>query len=384
MHANDVTPEHVRRLAGMQARHGRVLSLYLNLDPREIDKPRARTSAVNSLLHDAREQVEAHTDADHDARKGLRDDLERVEDLLAPDQLPTDGARALAVFADGPDDVLEVLRLPRPVESRVVVDRTPHVEPLTAFQDEVRWCVALVNRSLARFMVGPPDALAEVESFDDDTHGRHDQGGWSQARFERSVEEDAADHLDRVAETLSLGARRGRWDRLLLATPEDQRRRLEDALPPDVRRRLAGHLSLDVSDVTPEDVRDAAADWVQRGRAEHARERLRRFAELRVQGARVAGGLDEVLVALVERRVETLLLHEGFARPGLRDPDTGWLGVEGQRPPTDGPIERHADITEWAIALAVEQDAEVLVVEPFAHEELRGEDGIGAILRFDR
>lgn len=384
MHANDVTPERLRRLAGTQARRGRVLSLYLNLDPREIDKPQARTSAVNSLLHEARLQVEDYADADHDARKGLRDDLERIEGLLAPDQLPTDGARGLAVFADGPDDLLEVVRLPRPVESQVVVDRTPHVEPLTAFENETRWCVALVNRSLARFMIGPPDALAEVETFDDDTHGRHDQGGWSQARWERSVEEDVADHLARVAETLALGARRGRFDRLLLATPEEQRQRLEAALPPDVRRRLAGHLTLDVSDVTPEQVRDATADWVQRGRREHARERLTRFAELRAQKARAAGGLDEVLAALVERRVETLLLHEGFLRPGLRDPDTGWLGVEGQRPPTDGRTERHGDITEWAIALAVEQDAEVLVVDPFDHEELRGEDGIAAILRFDR
>ncbi|HEV2820433.1 MAG TPA: Vms1/Ankzf1 family peptidyl-tRNA hydrolase [Solirubrobacteraceae bacterium] len=384
MHANDVTPEHVRRLAGMQARRGRVLSLYLNLDPRDLDKPEARTSAVNSLLHDAREMIEDYADADHDARKGLRADLERIEGLLAPGELPTDGARALAVFADGPDDLLEVLRLPRPVESYVVVDRTPHVEPLTAFEDEASWCVALVNRSLARFMVGPPDALAEVESFDDDTHGRHDQGGWSQDRWERSVEKEVADHLDRVAETLALGARRGRYDRLLLATPENQRKRVEAALPPDVRRRLAGHLNLDVSDVTPEQVRDAARDWAQRGRDEYVRERLRRFAELRAQGARAAGGLDEVLVALVERRVETLLLHEGFSRPGLRDPDTGWLGIEGQRPPTEGHIERHGDITEWAIALAVEQDAEILVVDPFAHEELRGEDGIGAILRFDR
>ncbi|MBW3671801.1 MAG: hypothetical protein KY432_09045, partial [Acidobacteria bacterium] len=74
-------------------------------------------------------------------------------------------------------------------------------------------------------------------------------------------------------------------------------------------------------------MRDAASDWVQRGRVEHIRERLARFAELRAQGSRAAGGLDEVLVALVERRVEALLLHEGFARPGLRDPDTGWLGI---------------------------------------------------------
>lgn len=384
MHANDVTPERVRRLAEMQAQRGRVLSLYLNLDPREIDKPQARTTAVNSLLHEARQQVEAYSDADHEARKGLREDLERLEGLLAPDQLPADGARAVAVFADGPDDLLEVLRLPRPVESRVVVDHTPHVEPLSALAEQERWCVALVNRSLARIMLGTPDGLVEVDSFDDETHQRHDQGGWSQGRWERSIEEEVADHYRRVAEALGLGARRGRYDRLLLAAPQEQQASIEAVLSTDVRRRLAGRLTLDVTDVTPEQVREAVSDWMRRGRGEHARARLERFAELRAQGTRAAGGLDEVLAALVERRVEVLAMHEGFTRPGLRDPETGWLGIEGQRPPTDGPVERHEDITEHAVALALEQDAEVLMVDPFEHAELSDEDGIAAILRFDR
>ncbi|MDQ3675790.1 MAG: hypothetical protein M3401_03150 [Actinomycetota bacterium] len=127
MHANDVTPELLRRLAGTRAQRGRVLSLYLNLDPHEHDTLRARSSAVGSLLSEAREHVEAYANADHDARAGLRDDLRRVEELLAPDQIHGDGAHGFAIFADGPDDLLEVLRLPRPVASQVVVDQTPHV-----------------------------------------------------------------------------------------------------------------------------------------------------------------------------------------------------------------------------------------------------------------
>lgn len=111
---------------------------------------------------------------------------------------------------------------------------------------------------------------------------------------------------------------------------------------------------------------------------------LARFVELRAQDARAAGGLDEVLAVLVERRVETLFVHDDFLRPGLRDPDTGWLGIKGQRPPTDGRIEQLQDITPAAIDLAIQQDAEVLTVAASERHELEREDGIGAILRFDR
>ncbi|HEV2752862.1 MAG TPA: hypothetical protein VGV36_03370, partial [Solirubrobacteraceae bacterium] len=73
-----------------------------------------------------------------------------------------------------------------------------------------------------------------------------------------------------------------------------------------------------------------------------------------------------------------------FSRPGLRDPDTGWLGIEGQRPPTEGRVERVEDITPYATDLAVEQSADVVTVTASEHRELEAEDGIAAILRFDR
>ncbi|HEV2771142.1 MAG TPA: host attachment protein [Solirubrobacteraceae bacterium] len=379
MHANDVTPETVRRLAGLRARNGKILSLYLDLDPQTHDTPRARSSAVNSLLSDARQRVEDYTDADHDAKAGLREDLERLEDLLAPDALPGDGTRGLAVFVSGPDDLLEVVRLPRPVSSQVVVDEAPHVEPLTAFEEHGRWCVALVNQSLARFFVGVPDGLAEVGGFDDDTKGRQEQ-----LRHTRGENEEAHQHLRRVAAALALGLRRKRFDRLLLACPQEQRSSIEQALPPEVRQRLAGHLTLDVPDVTPEEVRSAVRETMVEAAAHELEDRLARFTELRAQGALSAGGLDEVLAALVERRVETLLIHDTFSRPGLHDPDTGWLGIEGQRPPTEGRVDRVDDITPYATDLALEQDADVITVTASEHHELEGEDGIAAILRFDR
>ena len=60
-------------------------------------------------------------------------------------------------------------------------------------------------------------ALHEVISFGDDVHGRHDQGGWSQARYQRSVQEDVGHHLRHVARVLKDLLRIAPYQRLLIA-----------------------------------------------------------------------------------------------------------------------------------------------------------------------
>jgi peptide subunit release factor 1 (eRF1) len=60
--------------------------------------------------------------------------------------------------------------------------------------------VALVSRADARFLRGGREGLTEEGRVSDDIHGQHDQGGWSQARYERSVDQDEGlGHGERAA-----------------------------------------------------------------------------------------------------------------------------------------------------------------------------------------
>ena len=58
----------------------------------------------------------------------------------------------------------------------------------------------LVNRRNARFFVADGGSLEETDRVEDDVHSQHDQGGWSQARYQRGVEKEKDDHLVHVAE----------------------------------------------------------------------------------------------------------------------------------------------------------------------------------------
>src|SRR5919106_1171043 len=78
---------------------------------------------------------------------------------------------------------------------------------------EERWCVLLVNRRNARFFVGGAGSLEETDRVEDDVHSQHDQGGWSQARYQRSVEKEKDDHLVHVAEVAFATYKRRGFDR---------------------------------------------------------------------------------------------------------------------------------------------------------------------------
>ena len=148
----------------------------------------------------AAHKVEAKDGLTHDERMALRDDVERVREvLLAPTSPPTARAR-VAVYACGPADLLEVVRLRRPVENKVVLDRTAFVEPLVLHGTDERWLVLLTNRRAARLFFGPGDALEETDRFVDDVHSEHQKGGWSQSNYQRSVEKEVTDHLANAAE----------------------------------------------------------------------------------------------------------------------------------------------------------------------------------------
>ena len=349
-----LTATRLRALAEVRPENARVLSVYLNLDPSQFATPPARASQIASLLNDARRRVEDATGLEHTERDALRADLERVEASLRADDLAGDGARGVAVFACGPEDLFEVLTLARPVEGAVYIDRTAHLEPLAALGTSERWGVVLCNRRTARIFVGQgAETLEETDRVEDEVHSQHDQGGWSQQRYQRSIQQEVYDHLEHVVEVLFTTHKRRPFDHLLLAAPSETVDELESRLHPYLAERVAGRLSLDIENSGTDEVRRAAAEVVERHRAEREEQALARVKEGLARGHRAAAGAEDVTAALEQGRVELLLLA----------PDAD------------------PDVTDDAIRAALEQSAEVLAISA-ERPDLGPHEGIAAVLRF--
>jgi peptide chain release factor subunit 1 len=371
--------DELRRLAEIRLDRPVVLSLYLDLDPTEFATPPARATAVRSLLDEADRQVRDRRDLPHEERMGLRASLERASSVLEGD-LPAEGAQALAIFAAESAELFEVLKLPRPVPSRVAIRRSPLVAPLARLARRERWCVALVNRRDARIFRGSPDGLREIEQIHDLVFGQHDQGGWSQARYQRGIEKEKDDHLKHTVEALMKHFKRRPFERLIVGGPREVVADFESKLHGYLAERLAGRIDGDVEHSTPEQVLEAVQPRFEELEEEREAEALERLGE----AGRAAIGLENVLRALNERRVDTLVADERYSAEGTSCPSCGWLGPAGERscPVDETELETLDDLTEAAVELTIQQSAEILAVRRRRDELAERAGGIAALLRF--
>src|SRR4051795_13400540 len=90
MQTNQLSPDTLRRLAELRPDNGKVVSLYLNLDPTEFASGQARATAINSVLDEA-DRAARDEDAD------VSEDITRLRDHFKT--MDFTGAHGLAVFA---------------------------------------------------------------------------------------------------------------------------------------------------------------------------------------------------------------------------------------------------------------------------------------------
>jgi peptide chain release factor subunit 1 len=391
MQANEVTTERLRRLAETNAgTGGKVLSVYVDLDPSEFATGPARATAITSVLDEAERELRSAHGLEHGTRAGLRSGLDRARQFLEQ-EFDASGAHGVALFCDSGADLFEALKLPVAVGRRAVIDDTPYVEPLAGLDADARFLVILCNRRVGRLLLGSGDGLREVARVESDVHGQHRRGGLSQPRYERSIDNEAMHHLRRVAELAKRRFGRRALDGVLLGAPQETFGRLQDELPSALRERVIGRVDVDVETASPEDVLEAAGGELERVRREREDEALERLREGLSGGPRPAAArIADVLVALNQRRVETLVIAPGTAHAGCECPQCGWLGVGGDTCPADGTATiAREDVIPAAIQRALLQSADVRIVsrrepdgEPTSAGQLDMYGGIAAVLRF--
>src|SRR3954454_25242070 len=75
MQTNQLSPDTLRRLAELRPSDGKVISIYLNLDPTEFASAQARATAINSVLDQA-----ARAAREEDVK--VREEVERIRELF--------------------------------------------------------------------------------------------------------------------------------------------------------------------------------------------------------------------------------------------------------------------------------------------------------------
>jgi peptide chain release factor subunit 1 len=376
-----VSLEGLRELAAFRAQKGCAISLYVDLDPSVSPTTGAVATRVHSLLDlAAKSHGATRPDLAHEVKSGLKEDFERLEQFFDA-EFDRDGARGLAVFAAGLDNVWSVLSLPSSVPDAARVADDFLLAPLVPMLGRGNGVlVAVISREQGHLLELRGGRLREIADRTEDTPGRHDQGGWSQARYQRHIEKLEHDHYKAVIEELEARFRRLGRPRIVMVCSEETRGDLQEALPAEIAEAIIGWTTAEAH-ATGAELHEHVKPIVEEWRAARESDMVERWREEVGKGARGTAGWADTLEAASDGRVETLLHTPGVQRDAFRCPSCGRAALDATTCPLDGTtMEPRDDGLDIAVRLTLAHGGDVLAVEH--RQDLDPVDGIGAILRF--
>jgi peptide chain release factor subunit 1 len=379
--AGTITWEQLRELAGFRAEKGCALSLYVSLDPREVPTPKHVQARVNSLLSEAERRFdERKAGLTHEQRLGLKGDVERIAQWF-DDGFDRQGVRGIAVFAASLDNFWSTIPLPDPVPDEVKLEAQLYLAPLARVASRAeRVLVGAVGRERGEVFKLDGGRLVEIADETDDVPGQHDQGGWSQARYERHIDEIVERHWRRVAETLDRCVRVLRKPRVVLVGAEDMRSDFEDLLSSGVKAVLIGWAAAEAhADATQ--ILEAVRPVLDRWWTGREAELLDRWREEAARNGRAATGWEQTLEAASDGRVDLLLVQDGIDQPAYQCPACGRAQMTNGSCPLDGTtMESREDGVDVAVHKTLLHGGTVHVI--LSRRDLEPVGGVGALLRF--
>ena len=345
------------RLANFPATTYPVISLYLDGRPGQHGHEHYGVFVRKELAARVRAWHERSPERDSFHR-----DVDRILAWLHNEARPS--ANGLAIFAcAGANDFFEALQLDVPVERHeIFVEATPRLLPLARLADRYRRCAAVVVDShAARILVFGAGALEAVGEIEGEKTRRSEAGGWSQARFQRHVDNFTLRHVKEVADVLDDVTRMERIDHVVLAG--------EDATVALMREHLPKHLDAMVVEVArmeasagDAEVRERTLEAMRAAAAREEAERVAQTLDAQRSGGLGAAGLEETFAALVNGQVHELLISA----------DTAGIPDIGGRP--------SAEIADELVTMARRTSARVSFVEDQALLAPAG--GVAARLRY--
>jgi peptide chain release factor subunit 1 len=375
-----MTWEQLRELAGFRAEKGCAISIYVDLDPSEVPTPPAVETKVNSVL-DAAEKLldERKASMARDQREGLKQDLQRVRQWFE-DGFDRQGVQGVAVFAAGLDNFWATLSLTDRVRDDVRVGSDLYLTPLARLAGRDGGLIAFVGRERGQVWRLRGGQLVEIANQTEEVPGQHDQGGWSQARYARSIENIVEQHLKDVAGTLDRCVRKLRGTRVVLIGAEEIRSEFEELLSNEVRACVAGWASAEAHADGPQ-VLAAAKPVFDEWWSGRESDVLERWREEAGKHGRATSGWESTLEAASDGRVDLLLVQEGVDQKAYQCPQCGRAQLHDGSCPLDGTtMEARDGGLDLALHQTLAHGGSIHVVRD--RRDLEPVGGVGALLRF--
>jgi peptide chain release factor subunit 1 len=363
------------RLAAVEPTRFPFISLYLNAQADQHGRDRHETFVRTQLGERAASYID-----DAAARESATRDLDRIQHWLANELDPS--ANGAAVFACSAIGVFEAASLAAAIDENLLFmgDR-PHLYPLARLDARYpRYAALVCDTNHARIFVFAAGAVERVGELQGEKTRRHDTGGWSQARFQRRIENTHKAHVQEAVDVLDRIVRTEDIPHVLVSGNDASLPLIDECLPQPLRERVVDHLRLDTK--APErEIFERTIEALRRKDADDDKESVGALMEAYRSGGLGVVGFERTREALENGQVDELLVSSSLVRL------EGVHGIEPAIVEADDrgdaePIEKVDDAlkADELVAVARRTDAAITFIEDASLLARVG--GVGALLRY--
>src|SRR4029078_4137303 len=298
--------DQLERLSAFEPAPYPVVSLYLNTQSNQVGRDEFQSFVRKELK--ARAQTYPQRSSE---REMLERDLERITRYLENDLQPS--ANGIAILSCHSGELFEAVQLDAPIDEHwLYIGDQPHLYPLPRLGSQYpRYAGVLAGNPRTRILVpahvhvtlGTRIVVAAQGGVPSDVPvegvkpRRTSQGGWSQARYQRHIENYHLQHVKDVVETLEKIVMREGLDRIFIAGDDVVVPLLREQMSKPLAEKVVDEISL-ASDAPERDVMRTTLATLQQADAVDDREKVdAAIGAYRAGGLGVAGP-DRTLLAL--------------------------------------------------------------------------------------
>jgi peptide chain release factor subunit 1 len=217
-----------------------VVSLYLDTRPGQTGRDQYDAFLRKELKMRGRTYP-----AGSPERDSLDRDLERITTYLQKELAPS--ANGVAIFACSAGELFETVQLSAPVDEHwLYVGDAPHLYPLARLESQYpRYAAVVTDTNTARIFVFAAGAIVSEKQVEGFKTRRSSQGGWSQARFQRHIDNYHAQHVKEVVDALARVVQKEGINEIILSGDEVVLPLLREQLPKPLAEKVVDHVKLD-------------------------------------------------------------------------------------------------------------------------------------------
>ncbi|MCB8921959.1 MAG: hypothetical protein H6662_10265 [Ardenticatenaceae bacterium] len=365
------TQELLQELVSYNPPQGNVLSLYLDTDSTQQSIDTIKLQAKGLL-----KEVQANHNQETTA-------IERYLDHSFDWSKP-----GLALFSAADGDFFRAYPVAVSFRNRLRVGQKPYLKPLAHFFDYyAHYGVVLVDRLGARFFEFHLGELQDTAGFMGEDVRKLKKGGGSSAVGMRGGQgggrhesEVAQRNLRDSAESADAFFREKQVRRLFLCGTPETVAQFRGYLSKQLQSCIAATCAMDMN-AGEHEVRARSLQMLRQNNEEREQELVANVLNAAAAGGSATLGLDDTLQAICDKRIQLLVLSDGYRTPGYVHEESGYVVANlAKSPLSDKELTAVSDIIDTAVTFTLAQGGRIEVIN--GNSDLEAAGRIGAMLRY--